>query len=387
MRSLIRSVIGMAVAVMPVLAESQLVTHTVATDIRFGYQVLITDLNRDGRHDLIGLGAQMSELLWFENPTWERHVITAEATRMINMDAADTDGDGIPEIALAYGFGTTGPRSTGNIAILRHTGDPTEPWTLTEIDAIPTSHRVRWGDVDGSGDPVVINAPIVHENAENMEDPDRLPTPLVFYRPGEWERQSITRDNEGVVHGLLPWDSDGDGRDEILTAGRLGVHAHTLEANGSWTRVALSTGEPKPYPDGGSSDLGSGRLDGQAFFATIEPFHGNQVVVYRQETADAWARLVIDTELVNGHSLLVADLSGDGNGEVVAAGTRGPKNLYLYRTLDSSGDRWQRSVIDDAISANSCAAADLNADGRTDIACIDSSAPFSLKWYENTGRW
>ncbi len=118
----------------------------------------------------------------------------------------------------------------------------------------------------------------------------------------------------------------------------------------------------------------------------IEPFHGNQVVVYRPTANDTFDRLVIDTELVNGHSLLVADLTGDGNSEIVAAGTRGPKNLYLYRVLDAAGSRWERSIIDDAISANSCAAADINEDGRTDLACIDSSAPFSLKWYENTGE-
>jgi hypothetical protein len=98
-------------------------------------------------------------------------------------------------------------------------------------------------------------------------------------------------------------------------------------------------------------------------------------------------REVIDTELANGHTIVVADFSGNGNGEIVAAGTRDPQNLYLYRAIDAAGDRWERSVIDDAISANSCDAADINGDGRIDVACIDSRAPNSLKWYENTGDW
>ena len=33
------------------------------------------------------------------------------------------------------------------------------------------------------------------------------------------------------------------------------------------------------------------------------------------------------------------------------------------------------------------AAADINGDGRIDVTCIDSAAPNSLKWYENTGDW
>jgi hypothetical protein len=38
--------------------------------------------------------------------------------------------------------------------------------------------------------------------------------------------------------------------------------------------------------------------------------------------------------------------------------------------------------LDDSISAAACAIADLNGDGRPDIACI-GSATANLKWYEN----
>lgn len=378
---------GLAIVTVPGRAAGPFVPHTIATDIQFGYQVLVSDLNNDGRADIIALGARMPELLWFENPDWTRHVLTDQAQGMINMDAADTDGDGIPEIALAYGFSTNPANSTGNLAILRHAGDPRDPWTLREIDQVPSSHRIRFGYVDGSGTPVLFDAPILHAKASGFADPDRLPTPLFAYRPGAWTRQSVTTENQGVVHGLLAWDSDGDGQDEMLTAGRLGVHAHGFEADGTWSRTQLAVGDPQPYPDGGSSDLGAGSLDGEPFFAAIEPFHGNQVVVYRGGSGARWDRTVIDTELSNGHSLLVADLSGNGRAELVAAGTRGPKNLYLYRLADLVANRWERSVIDDAIAANSCSAGDINGDGRLDVACIDNTAPFSVKWYENTGQW
>ncbi|MDX1561746.1 MAG: VCBS repeat-containing protein, partial [Gammaproteobacteria bacterium] len=208
---------------------------------------------------------------------------------------------------------------------------------------------------------------------------------LIYYRPGEWQRATITDQNEGVVHGLLPWDADGDGRAEVLTAGRLGIHLHRHMVSGDWSREALSVGVPEPYPDGGSSDLAAGTIEGAPMLAAIEPFHGNNVVVYRQSPGREWQRSVIDTELVNGHSLAAADFDGDGNSEIVAAGTRGPKNVYLYRTVD--GATWQRVIVDDDISANSCTVGDINADGRIDLACIDASSPFNLKWYENTGDW
>ena len=77
------------------------VEHTLATDLKGGYQVIVADVNHDGKPDLIALASGMKELFWFENPTWERHVIVGNQSHMINCAAWDTDGDGIPEIVLA----------------------------------------------------------------------------------------------------------------------------------------------------------------------------------------------------------------------------------------------------------------------------------------------
>jgi hypothetical protein len=55
--------------------------------------------------------------------------------------------------------------------------------------------------------------------------------------------------------------------------------------------------------------------------------------------------------------------------------------VYLYHAEDAAGGRWSRRVLDDGgMAAASCALADLNADRRLDIACIDG---VSVKWYEN----
>ena len=49
--------------------------RTIATGLRGGYQVTIADMNRDGKPDLLVVASGMDELLWFENPGWQRHVI------------------------------------------------------------------------------------------------------------------------------------------------------------------------------------------------------------------------------------------------------------------------------------------------------------------------
>src|SRR5271156_3090672 len=113
---------------------AKFVEHTVATGLKGGYQVVAVDMNHDGKPDLIALASGMTELVWFENPGWERHVIATNLSGMINLAAWDVDGDGIPEIVLASGFSMEAKKSAGIVSVLRHNGDPREPWSVQEID-------------------------------------------------------------------------------------------------------------------------------------------------------------------------------------------------------------------------------------------------------------
>src|SRR3954468_4132557 len=49
--------------------------HIIANDLRGGYHVAVADLNRDGWPDIIALAAGGPDLVWYENPGWERHVL------------------------------------------------------------------------------------------------------------------------------------------------------------------------------------------------------------------------------------------------------------------------------------------------------------------------
>ena len=52
--------------------------HIIESKIPGGYSLLVADMNRDARPDVIGLSTRMSELAWYENPNWERHVLVRE---------------------------------------------------------------------------------------------------------------------------------------------------------------------------------------------------------------------------------------------------------------------------------------------------------------------
>jgi hypothetical protein len=243
---------------------------------------------------------------------------------------------------------------------------------------------LRCADLEGNGRKVVINAPLAGAKAAAPDYRDRVP--LVYYRPGEWKRVTIGDETEGVMHGIFiaPWQSNRPQgkRDCILTASFVGIHAYCLEKAGTWRRTEISKADPAAWPKGGASDIAVGKLGRRPFLASIEPWHGHQVAIYT-ETKGAWQRRVIDDKLVDGHTILTADLDGSGR-ESVVAGYRGTgRSVYIYDAVDSNGELWRRRPLDDGgIAAASCAAVDLNGDRRLDLACI-GAATTNLKWYEN----
>ena len=333
--------------------------------------MVVADLNHDGKPDLIALAPGTNELVWFENPGWQRHVILSNVPRMINCAAWDIDGDGIPEIALAYEFSNNAKNSLGIVAILHHNGDPAQPWTAQEIDRLPTSHRLRWADIDGSGKKVLINAPLT--NAGSLHPEDRLPVPLVYYVPGEWKRHEIPSSNLGVQHGILVLPGG------ILTASMSGLVRFERKHNGTWKQTTLTSGAPEPWPKSGSSDVAAGVTKGHKFLAAIEPWHGNQVVVYRDHHGK-WVREVADTSLADGHTIATADFDRNGSDAILAGARAGDHSLHLYTWKD---DKWSGSLVDKGqMAAAACVVADLNGDNLPDFACI-SSVSQNLKWYEN----
>jgi hypothetical protein len=357
----------------PVLSVGRFSEHVIANDLKGGYQVVAADLNGDGKMDVIALASGQPDLVWYENPTWQRHAIAANMHAMINL--AYWDG----QIALASNFSMEAKKSIGSVAILTPNGDPRALWNSKIIDHLTTSHRLRWADIYGNGHKVLINAPLTGVHAEPPEYRDHVP--LVFYRPGEWKQEVISHANEGIQHGLFITDWGGGGRDAILTGSFSGIDLFQLEADGNWTRTEIARGDPDPCPKCGTSDIAVGRLGHEKFLATIEPWHGNELAVYRRERGQ-WKRTVIYNSLVQGHTIVAADLDGDGRDEIIA-GYRGNGGSVLIYKADPRGS-WSKTILDSKIPANACAVADLNGDARPDLVCIGGSL---LKWYENTKEW
>lgn len=382
MRLVLATAIGASVALAAAQGDSfstRFHARTIAAGLTGGYQVVVADLNRDRKPDVIAVASGLKELRWYENPSWKAHVLVSGISQPINAAAEDVDGDGIPEIALAHEFSNVYAQSAGVVSILTHQGDPAGPWSIREIDRVPTSHRLRFADIDGSGKKVLINFPLI--GAQSVAPDYRAHVPFLMYRPGTWTREVITDADEGVVHGIYQTDWNGDRREALLSASFRGVHVLQFD-KGRWTRTLLTSGAPEASPKSGSSDVVVGRLAADRFLATIEPWHGNQVVIYRQDQA-VWRRHVIDESIADGHTIVAGDFDRDGMAEIIVGERQGRRSAYLYRAGTAAGDTWTKEILDDGgMAAAGCAVADLNADARPDVVCI-GTATANLKWYEN----
>jgi len=361
-------------------APWNLVAHEIATGLRGGYHVTAADFNKDGKVDLLAVatGAKV-DLVWYENPSWTPHVMASGLPAMINSDAFDTNGDGYPEVVLQSGFSTTPAKGDGVMTLLTKGADVNAPWTAKEFDRMPSVHRVRWIDAEGNGKKMVINGPLGGLAGVPPDYKDKVS--IYAYRLPDLKRETVTDADEGVLHGLAVVDWDGKGKESLLSASFMGIFLHRY-TNGSWTRTRLTAGNPEAWPKNGSSDVAVLKTKAGRQLAAIEPWHGNQVVIYRG-AGEKWdTRTVIDDTLNDGHTLQSGDIDGDGVDEVVAGYRGGGGGVNIYRL--GADNTWTKFVLEGqkSMAGAGCAFAHLNDDKRIDLACI-GTATANLKWYEN----
>ena len=372
----------------------QFKTHVVEPELPAGYAVLVADLNHDGKPDIIGMSGRQPNLTWYENPTWTPHFIVKGLEGQVNLALHDVDADGIPEIAVESGFAMQQATSPGHVWLYWHDGDPRQPWKSSKVDSFPTSHHVAWADVDGDGKKELINAPLVGDT--NVEPKYEGDTPVFFYRVPQkwtdpWKRETITTKYSGIIHRLRVENLNAKGkRQPFQVVGFEGVTSYTASGKGDnlkWDRKVVVKGhDTEPAPRLGSSDFRIGHLGKQMFLATVEPWHGNEVVAYTNDGKGEWQRKVLFDGIVEGHEVCVGDFNGDGRDDIVAGDRARGKvaSSHIFYAGAQPGE-WHHEELDHlGMSASGCYVADVNGDGRADIV-MAGAGTHNIKYYENLG--
>ena len=211
-------------------------------------------------------------------------MLAVDVPRQLNADCWDVDGDGVPEVVLAYGFETSPDRSIGNVVLLHRGADVRQPWKAQEIDRVPTAHRAAWIDADGTGKKLLLVAPMVGRRFPPGSDD---PVPIYVYRPGQWKREMLSSLPQGVLHAINPVRWNEGPRQQLLTASYLGLYRFEW-TGGQWVATQLAKGDPA-LPEVRQQRSPSWAPGTHRFLAAIEPWHGNQLVVYVPDSSSGGA--------------------------------------------------------------------------------------------------
>ena len=384
------------------------------------YALTVADVNGDKKPDLVALTE--NAVVWFANPSWKKADIIRDRTEKDNVciQPHDIDGDGRVDFAVGAAWRPADTKGGGSLQWLRQPEKSGDAWTVHPLGNEPTMHRIRFGDVLGTGKPQLITAPLQGRGTRGPKWAEgqgvRIQVHSVPEKPAEQAWPAVTAEDAlHTTHNLQIVDFDGDGGQDILLCAWEGVFVLKYDkSTGRFSRTKIGTGNQKAVPFKGASEIRMGRLkDGRRYVATIEPWHGFQVVVYAEpgkpeaaavpepsHVADEptepglWSRRVIAQPVAWGHALWTADMDGDGDDELVVGqrdknkdAVPGGPGVYLFDPVSSpEALTFHRQIVDDGgVAVEDALVADFDGDGRPDIAA-GGRATHNVRIYWNRGR-
>jgi hypothetical protein len=355
--------------------------QTIDSSIAIGYGLALGDVDGDGKPDI--LLADKKQFVWYRNGDWKRFVMLDSLTEHDNVciAARDINGDGKVEVAVGAQWNpgeTTDIQKSGSVHYLVQPPDPTKPWKAVKLYHEPTTHRMQWVKLFG-GKYALIVVPLHGRGNNNGEGVGARV--LTYHFPdnvyGPWQIDTL----EKTMHLTHNFDvKEDENTSKIYLAGKEGVSI--IEYMGSPVGGRSSK---MSFTDRGVGEVRTGKLNAtRNFIATIEPMHGDEVVVYPMNESE---RIVLDNNIKEGHALAIADLLGSGSDQIVAgwrvANNEGKVGVKLYSKINEQGTKWQSYWIDEnGMACEDLKIMDMNGDGRLDVVA-SGRGTHNLKIYWN----
>ncbi len=361
--------------------------ETIDDKVAIGYGIAIGDVDGDGKPDI--LLADKKQIVWYQNPTWKKHLIAENLTERDNVciAARDIDGDGKVEIAVGAQWNPGDTNKSGAVFYLVPPKDRTKKWTPIKLHNEPVVHRTRWLRLKSNDYRLIVSPLHGRGNRGGKGVGVRLMAYEVPKDPKETWRTTVVEDTLHITHNFDPcqWDPATEA-EEILYIGQEGAMVIS-HRDGSWSKEKLTQ-----ISHGGEIRMGL-HSKRTPFVVTIEPWHGTKLVSYRRKigtkTASLSSPVVLDDTLSQGHAIATADLLGIGSEQVVA-GWRSPNanqevGLKLYWPVNDDATKWDSVFVDrNGMATEDLRLGDLNGDGKIDIVAAGRST-HNLKVYWNQG--
>jgi hypothetical protein len=345
------------------------------------YAVRLADVNGDGKQDVVAITGE--QVIWYRNPDWQARVISQGAAPKdhVAIAAHDINGDGRLDFALAAEWAPRERAVKGTLHWLEQKADGS--FALHDVAKIPGAHRMRWGDVNGDGKKELVVMPLEGKA-------------LVYSLP-DWKVETAAEGLE-LAHNLFLEDLDDDGVLDVVMASKAGVESLQRGKDGQWTRRKLGEGQP--------GEIQIGRVNGYRVAATIEAFHGDQMVIYEEPgpklnaqgaapplkyhsaIGTVWPRSFVDPTVYGGHALGWGDFDGDGSDELAFAyRVKQTGVALLKRTIEG---KWERvaKLDGEGMSSEDLVVGDLDGDGRPEVvACGRATGNVRIYWNEWKPKW
>lgn len=335
--------------------------------IEIGYGLQLTDVDGDGKTDIVL--ADKKTIQWYQNPSWNKHIIAKDLTERDNVciTARDIDGDGKCEIAVGGQWNFRETQKDGAVFYLIPPADRTQMWTPVKLYNEPNTHRMHWLKGPAGKHSLIVKPLRGRGSVEGVGPGLKI---MEYTQPadpkGEWQT-SLVSDFTHLSHNFHPVNWDDDPEEELISASKEGVW-HFDRKNGKWISRQLT----KDF----AGEIRDGRLpNGKRFIATVEPMHGVSSSVYVEPDSGKglWSKAsVLDDALIDGHAIAVADYLGIGSDQIVvgwrAMHPKGTPGIKFFTPLDKDGKEWRETKVSgEALAVEDIKAADLNGDGKPDI--------------------